>query len=65
MDGFATNIGEEPRFDPDARFISSEKVLALCLGLIVKTSRAVNISSAQKVKKYKECVQIAHYSAKE
>ena len=54
MEAFATSIGEEPYFDPDARFVSSDKVLALCPGLIIKD-----------ILFREECVQIAHYSVKE
>ena len=50
IEAFATSIGEEPYFDLDARFVSSDKVLALCPGLIVR---------------WKDYVQIAHYSVKE
>ena len=54
IDAFATSIGDEPHFDPDARFVSSDKVFALCPGLIIKD---VFLSI--------DCVQIAHYSVKE
>ena len=59
MDAFATSIGEEPCFDPDARFVSSDKVLALCPGLIIKS----NAWESRASRRY--CVQIAHYSVKE
>ena len=54
MEAFATSIGEELYIDTDARFVSSDKVLALCPGLIIKD-----------VFWGKYCVQIAHYSVKE
>ena len=53
MEAFAISIGEEPCFDPAARFVSSDKVLALCPGLIIK-----DIFGSY------DCVQIAHYSVK-
>ena len=60
MDAFATNIGKEPRFDREARFVSPDKVLALCPGLIIKSGfRWEFWGTSQK------CVQIAHYSVKE
>ena len=59
MDAFATSIGEEPHLDPDARFVSSDKILALCPGLIIK----ISFRFGEQVSR--EAVQIAHYSVKE
>ena len=56
MEAFATSIGEEPYFDPDARFVSSDKVLALCPGLIIRCNDNAF---------WRNHVQIAHYSVKE
>ena len=56
MDAFATSIGDEPQFDPDARFVSSDKVFALCPGLLI-------IENAWF--RRQDYVQIAHYSVKE
>lgn len=61
MDAFAANIGENPAFDPDARFTSSDKVLALCPGLIIKV-REFNAFWSEG---YTDRIQIAHYSVKE
>ena len=61
MDAFATNIGEEFNFDPDARFVSSDKVLSLCPGLLIKQTRL----GSRKALNKDDCVQIAHYSVKE
>ena len=55
MEAFATSIGEEPYFDPDARFVSSDKVHALCPGLIIRYTEDC----------WRDPVQIAHYSVKE
>lgn len=55
MEAFATSIGEEPYFDPDARFVSSDKVLALCPVLIIRCNDGF----------WRDHVQIAHYSVKE
>ena len=59
MDAFATSIGEEPHLDPDARFVSSDKILALCPGLVVKRIIRFGEQVSQ------DTVQIAHYSVKE
>ena len=56
MEAFATCIGEESYFDPDARFVSSDKVLALCPGLITRCNDDGF---------WRDHVQIAHYSVKE
>ena len=65
MDAFAASMGEEPHFDPDARFVSSDKVLALCPGLIfvvVANSRSFSTGNHNM---HKDCIEIAHYSVKE
>ena len=61
MEAFATSIGEEPYFDPSARFVSSDKVLSLCPGLLAKHTRF----GSRKERERDDCVQIAHYSVKE
>ena len=58
MEAFGTSIGDQPRFEPDARFVSSDKVLALCPGLVTTRYRML-------LTKRPQCVQIAHYSVKE
>ena len=55
MEAFAASIGDEPHFDPDARFVSSDKVFALCPGLIIRNEYSL----------WGDTVQIAHYSVKE
>ena len=62
MDAFATNIGEEPHFDPDARFESPDKVIDLCPGLLVFKKARFNWIPGFRSN---DSVQIAHYSVKE
>ena len=69
MASFGAIIGQNPHFDPDAQFVSLEKVLALCPGLIVKITmkdRTERWSEEEgAMEEYKVCIQIAHYSVKE
>ena len=61
MDAFATSIGEEPHFDPDARFVSLDRVLGLCPGLIIQGYTVLDSFFINN----ENYVQIAHYSVKE
>lgn len=68
MASFGAIIGETPHFDPDAQFVSIEKVLALCPGLVIKREPRPIFMQAMEdntMKENTECVQIAHYSVKE
>ena len=56
MEAFATSIGDDPHFDPDALFVSSDKIFALCPGLLIIENAGFG---------GQDYVQIAHYSVKE
>ena len=36
MESFGVDLGQKPHFNHDAQFVTAEKVLALCPGLIIK-----------------------------
>lgn len=63
MTAFAANIGDDPRVDLDSRFESTEKVLGLCPGFVVKNSTTEFGTWPHKT--LRPCFQIAHYSVKE
>lgn len=66
IESFGVIIGETPRFDPDAQFVSFEKILALCPGLVVRIRKKTRSYLVKKgEKEFIDCVQIAHYSVKE
>ena len=66
MDLFSVRFGHgvDPQFDSDARFNSPEKVLGLCPGFIIGTTKYdMDWHLGKKIGL--QCFQIAHYSVKE